>query len=172
MPANIREYTAFLRSWWQTRPPAERKRIAMFVLLLAAVAPMVIWMGITSAADSAREDTERIISRYERALPLAKQIQAEHAQPERVSTERSALAAAQEVIRDIDLEDRLASVSPSRSLSERDEVEMYLQGLNLPEILHLFESLNNRAGLELMRCNLNRNQNDPERMDLSLSLAR
>ncbi len=144
----------------------------MLFLILAAVGPLLIWMGISSASDRAGEDTERIISRYERALPLAEKIQADQSGQEQSETHRSSLAAAQGVIRDIELEERLASVSPSRSLSDREGVEMYLQGLNLPEILHLFQSLDSAAGLKIVNCNLNRSQNNPQRMDVSLSLTR
>ncbi len=144
----------------------------MSMLLVAAVCPLIIWLWINSASDSARKETERIVYRYERALPLAEKIRADRSRPEQAGAHRSALAAAQGVIRDIELEERLASVSPSRSLSGRDGVEMYLQGLNLPEILHLFESLDSAAGLKIVNCNLNRSQNNPERMDVSLSLTR
>ncbi len=170
MLTNIRKKISHLTRW-QTRSVAEQKRIALFLFILAVILPVFAWLWINAASSENLRETAQVIQRYERALPLAARIT--QARPDMNETAGlSPLAAAQQVARDMGIEDNLTSIRPSRALQGREGVQVHIENLNLPQLLHLFESLKNQAQLQIISGNLNKKMDNPEQMDLSLVLAR
>ncbi len=170
MLINLRERIVMLAAW-QTRPEGEKKRIRMLMVFLAALLPLVTWSWINSSATQVRQDTEQVMSRYERALPLATEVQAAASAHTEKMTGISALAATQQIAREMGIEDRLTSIRPSRALQGREGVQIYLEDLNLPEILQLFDRIEHQAGLQIVTANLNKRPDNPKRADLMLVLA-
>ncbi len=171
MLSSLKEQISILLAW-QTRPVAEKKRIIMFVILLAALIPMFTWSWISSSTDRTMEEAQQIIDRYERALPLAVEVMAGNTIQNDTGSGISPLAAAQQITRQMGLEDRMTSIRPSRALQGRDGVQIYMENLNLMELLQLFENLKNQAGLQIVSGNLNKRLDNPQLVDLSLVLAR
>jgi len=157
---------------WQTRPAGEKKRILMFIILMAALFPMVTWSWINSSISRTIEEAVQIIDRYERALPLAVEVMAAESSRNEEAQGVSSLAAVQQITRQMGLEDRLTSIRPSRALQGRDGVQIYMENINLLELLQLFESFKEQAGLQVVSGNLNKRLDNPKRMDLSLVLTR
>lgn len=156
---------------WQARSAHEQKRIASFLIMLAVLLPLSLWFWINSAIQQNIAEKDQIISRYEKAVPLAEQIQT--AIPDQNNLEQlSPLAAAQQVARDMGIEEKLTSIRPTRALQGRPSVQIHIQDLDLPQLLHFFANLETQAGLQLISGNLNKRAENPARMDLSLVLAR
>jgi hypothetical protein len=156
---------------WSTRPYAERLRIAICCLLLSIVLPGFLWTWLQNSVSTTRTETQRIQSQYKKALPLAKTIvDKTHTtlSPQNIS----ALAAAQKVTRHIGLEDNLASIRPTHNVPGRDGVRLYLAGLNLTELVHLFSSLEKQAGLYTLSCDLTRRMDNARRVDVQLVVAK
>jgi len=170
MLSNLLEKISILLAW-PTRSESEKKRLSLFIILLAALFPMVVWSWISSSTARTMEDAEQIIDRYERALPLAVEVMAADTSRTEVTANVSSLAAVQKIARQMDLEDKLASIRPSRSLQGRDGVQIYMEDLDLLELLRLFENLENQAGLQVISGNINKRLDNPERVDLNLVLA-
>ncbi|MDZ7762786.1 MAG: type II secretion system protein GspM [Desulfovermiculus sp.] len=167
----IRERMALIVSW-HSRPQAEQKRIAACVLGLSIIAPLFLWSWMNAETAKTMSDTEEIISRYERALPLTAQISAQSSNSDPGPQAVSALAAAQEAIRTADLDNRLTSLRPSRDLPGREGVQLYMENLNLTELLQLFSSLESQSGLRLVSCDLSRRQKGSRRMNARLILEK
>jgi hypothetical protein len=157
---------------WSSRPYAERLRIAIFSLLLSIILPGFLWSWLHNGISTTRAETQRIQSQYEKALPLAKTIVSQKQTPAASSKNISALAAAQQVTRHLGLEDNLASIRPTQDVPGRDGVRLYLTGLNLTELVHLFANLDKRAGLYTLSCELTRRMDNARRVDLELVVAK
>jgi len=170
MIEGLRDRISYLTAW-QARSGTEQKRIALSLLFLALLIPASVWFWINSASGQYLNEKDQIIQRYERALPLAVRVIAA-GQGQADATGLSPLAATQQVARDMGIEDKLASIRPSGALQGREGVQIHIENLNLPLLLHLFESLKNQAGLQIISGNLNKRMDNPQRMDVSLVLAR
>ncbi len=157
---------------WQARSVAEKRRIAAFLLLGAVMLPAFCWSWINASASETREETLQVKARFERALPLAQEVAEYQQEQDRSMPDLSALATAQQIARDMHLEDKLSSIRPSRAVSDRDGVQLYLENLNLAELLQLFRNLQQQAGFEVVSANLNRRLDHERRMDVNLVLVR
>ncbi|WP_291321882.1 hypothetical protein [Desulfonatronospira sp.] len=157
---------------WDTRSPGEQKRVAFFLLFAAVLLPVILWSWISSAASDVLQDTRNIKARYERALPLAAEIGKSMELESESIAHLSPLAGIQKVIRDAGLEDRLASLRPSSNSTAQDGVQLYLERLDLIELLYFFETLSNISDLNIVSCRLDRRMDSPEHMDVRLVLSR
>ncbi|MFW6388287.1 MAG: type II secretion system protein GspM [Desulfohalobiaceae bacterium] len=157
---------------WQSKSQAEQKRIAYFVLLASILLPLLIWSWIDSAISQTQSEVDQLISRFEKARPLAEAVIAQKSSPSSDQLEVSALAAAQRLTKQTDLEAKLASIRPSRDQAAQDGVQLYLQNLNLHELLNFFSSLQQGSGLHMLSCDLSRGMDNPKRMDAKLILSR
>lgn len=167
---HIREKIALLMAW-HTRSQAEQKRIAAFVLVLSVLVPLFVWSWLNVAVSQARTEREEIISRYERALPLTADISSPSESSDTKGDQISPLALAQKVMRDAGLDNRLASIRPAQELQGRDGVQLYLENMNLPELLHLFSGVQQQSGLHIVSCDLKRRMDNSRRMDARLILG-
>lgn len=171
MFSRIRERMALIVSW-HSRPQAEQKRISACVLGLSIIVPLFLWSWINAEVAKTKSETEEIISRYERAFPLTAQITAQSSNSDPRAQAVSALAAAQEAIRTAGLDNRLTSLRPSRDLPGRDGVQLYMENLNLTELLQLFSSLESQIALRLVSCDLSPRQQSSRRMNARLILEK
>ncbi len=156
---------------WQTRSATEQMRIAIFLLFASVLLPLLIWSWINASVRENQSETEQVIQRYERALPLAEVIIQGLADVNEAAS-LSPLAAAQQITRDMGIEDRLASIRPARAAQGRDGVQLHMESLNLPELLYFFASIRNQAGLQIVSGNLTKRLDNPSLIDLTLVLTR
>ena len=84
----------------------------------------------------------------------------------------SPLAAAQQITRELKLEDTLAAVRPMQITGGQEGVQMLFQALDHRQLLALLDSLTDRGGLKILSCNLNHRLDKPDFADLQLVLAR
>ena len=157
---------------WNSRSPKEQKRIALFLLLAAVLLPAFLWSWIDSASSDALQEKQNLMLRYERALPLAAQAGDYMDSDSESLSSLSPLAATQSALRNGGLEDKLSSLRPYGTSSGQSGVQLYLERLNMIEILQLFETLNNIPELHVASSRLNRRMDNPEHMDVRLVLDR
>ncbi|MFO7728736.1 MAG: type II secretion system protein GspM [Desulfonatronovibrio sp.] len=156
---------------WQARSAHEQKRIAAFLLVLAIVLPLSVWFWINSASRQNLLEKDQIVQQYKKALPLATQVLS--AEPDQTDfSGLSPLAAVQQIAREIGLEKNMTSIRPTSPLQGRQGVQIHLENLNLPQLLHLFASLKSQTELQLISGNLNKRADNPARTDLSVILSR
>lgn len=156
---------------WQARSAHEQKRIAAFLLVLAVMLPLSVWFWINSASRQNLLEKEQIVQQYKKALPLANQVLS--SEPDQKDfAGHSPLVAAQQIARDLDIEKNMTSIRPTRPLQGRQGVQLHLENLNLPQLLHLFASLKSQTELQLISGNLSKRADNPARTDLSVILSR
>lgn len=153
---------------------AQQKRAAWMLMGLSFLLPLLIWSWIDSASQSSQERKEQIVYQYNRALPLTAGLEAQLSGDR--STDRyrnvSPFAAVQQAVRDINLEPNLTSVRPASTPGGREGVRILVENLNLPQMISLFDSFQNQAGLELVSGNINKRVDNPQRVDITLLLTR
>ncbi|WP_045210747.1 hypothetical protein [Desulfonatronovibrio magnus] len=154
--------------------PAQQKRAAWMLMGLSFLLPLLIWSWIDSASQSSQERKEQVVYQYNRALPLTAGLEAQLSGDR--STDRyrnvSPFAAVQQAVRDINLEPNLTSVRPASTPGGREGVRILVENLNLPQMISLFDSFQNQAGLELVSGNINKRVDNPQRVDITLLLTR
>ncbi|MFN2267603.1 MAG: type II secretion system protein GspM, partial [Desulfonatronovibrio sp.] len=161
---NMRKKVSTLISW-QSRSVHDQKRIALLLIFLTVLLPLSVWIWINSAIQQNLAEKDQIISRYEKAAPLAELIK--DAKPDKNNLQGlSPLAATQQVVRDMGIEAKMTSIRPARALQGLNGVQIHIQDLDLPQLLHFFTNLKTQAGIQLISGNLNKRADNPARMDL------
>ncbi|MGE4298413.1 MAG: hypothetical protein AB7E47_10325 [Desulfovibrionaceae bacterium] len=151
---------------------AERQRQGLRLLVLAWVA---LWLGLflifSMMCDSEMSRIHSQERQFDKITPLVQ----DYLERQTVMGPLAALsplAAAQQVTRELKLDDLLAAVRPMQIAGGQDGVQMLFQSVNLKQLLALLDSLTDRGGLKILSCNLNHRLDKPDHADVQLVLAR
>lgn len=156
--------------WREFSPPRQKtffQLVGLGALLVFFLVWLWLWMATTEAQDrlrSAREQ-ERKVS------PLIAEVTALEARQVGLSN-LGPLAAAQQVARDQGLDKKLSSIRPAQLGGNQEGVQVYFEGLNLPEMLGLLSNLKHRAGLRVVSCQVNRRMDVADLADVQMALTR
>lgn len=157
---------------WQARSAIDLNRVGFLAIALGIILPLFIWNWISAVTQNTREQTEEVRLRYERALPLAHQVMAGNLISHGEAASMSALASVQLIARQAGLEEKLTSIRPARTAQGREGVQIFMESLNLPELLLVIQGFRNQANLEIISGSLNRRMDNPGVMDLNFTMSR
>lgn len=156
---------------WQEWPPARQK--AFFQALLAAWMGLLalIWILLAGATAARSREAAALAAKHQQIKPMVDEIL-------RLKAQKGALAglgpmpAAQQVIREMGLEAKLASIRPTQVAGGGDGVQLLLEGFNLPEMIKLLENLGERGGLKIISFSLSHRLDSAKLADLQMVLGR
>ncbi|SDK54796.1 Type II secretion system (T2SS), protein M [Maridesulfovibrio ferrireducens] len=157
---------------WQDWP-AEKQKL-FFAALVAALAFVLflIWSGLHESQLSAGRTTLQSKLQYSKTVPLVEQLKAGEASRGAL-IDREPMTAAQQVARDLGLDNRLTSIRPLQAGSSSGEgVQVVLEALNLPEVVSLMRDFNVRGGLKVTSFTINHRLDSPDLADVQIILVR
>ena len=152
--------------------PVRRQQV-FFTALLGGwiVLLFLIWFGLWAATDSAHEHRQDLQRKYEQILPLAEEAL-------RMGTTLGALVelgpmpAAQQIVRELKLEQNLTSIRPTQLGGGVEGVQILMESLDLPQMIDLLDQLEKRGGFSVLSFVLNHRMDDPQYADVQLVLTR
>lgn len=156
--------------WREFSPPRQRaffQLVGLGSLLVFFLVWLWLWMGAADAQDRLRTVREQ----DRKVSPLIQEVMALEARQVGLSN-LGPLAAAQQVARDQGLDKKLSSIRPAQLGGSQDGVQVYFEGLNLPEMLGLLSNLKHRAGLRVVSCQVNRRMDAADLADVQMALTR
>ncbi|MBI9112660.1 type II secretion system protein GspM [Maridesulfovibrio ferrireducens] len=157
---------------WQDWP-AEKQKL-FFAALVAALAFVffMIWSGLHESQLSAGRIVLQSKLQYSKTVPLVEQLKAGEASRGAL-IDREPMTAAQQVARDLGLDNRLTSIRPLQAGSSSGEgVQVVLEALNLPEVVSLMRDFNVRGGLKVTSFTINHRLDSPDLADVQIILVR
>jgi len=157
--------------FWQDWPLPTRKRFFISAMLGWAAVLFLIWLTLFAATRHGKAELKQAKHELTRAKPLVEQVVNLQAQRGALSG-MTPMAAAQQVSRDMNLDDRLASVRPIQIDQGREGVQLFFEGLNLKELVGLLNDLRTRGGLKVISCNISHRIDVASLADLQLVLTR
>jgi type II secretory pathway component PulM len=157
--------------FWRDMTMSQRRLMIQASFLLVLLLLAGTWLGLHLSAQSAQEQAQRLKQRYAEVLPMVEQ--ALNLQSSKGDLAGMApMPAAQQVIRELGLEDRLASIRPTQLGGGGEGVQLVMEAMNLPELIKLMKNLRSRGGLSVLTFNLGRRLDNTELADLKLVLGR
>lgn len=157
--------------FWQGWPVGRRKQYFRLMLLLWVALWAFAFTLTTWMSNAARKDAAEARSRYERVLPMAEEAMSLQTQSGNLAG-MNPLATAQQVSRDLQLERKLASIRPTQMTGGQEGVQLQYEALNLPEMLALLDTLNQKGRLKVLSLIFNHRGDRPKNADLQLVLTR
>ncbi len=157
--------------FWQDLTMSQRRLMFHIASLLLLVVLAGTWVGLHLSTQSAREQTQRLKQSYTQAVPMVEQ--ALNLQSSKGDLAGMApMPAAQQVIRELGLENRLASIRPTQLSGGGQGVQMVMEAVNLPEFIKLMQNLGKRGGLSVLTFAMSRRLDNNQLADLKLVLGR
>ena len=157
--------------FWLVWPARRRRRYLVGAMIVWVCLWVAVFAGLSMANSDLRKGMDTLKTRYERVRPLAREVLELQSRTGQFAS-LSPLAAAQQVGRELKLEEKLASVRPKQLGGGQEGVQLLFEALNLGELLDLLQGLGDRGGLKVMTCNLIHRLDNPKLVDLQLVLAR
>ncbi len=157
---------------WQDWP-AEKQKL-FFAALVAAwgLVLFMIWSGFHESQVSEARSVLQNKLQYSKTVPLVEQLKVGEASRGAL-IDREPMTAAQQVTRDLGLDNRLTSLRPLQSGSgSADGVQVILESLNLPELVALMRDFNVRGGLKVTSFSINHRLDTPDLADVQIVLVR
>jgi type II secretory pathway component PulM len=155
----------------QDMAPARRKQLYRIMALLFVGLWVVVFMSLSSLAESEAQDIERLKRRHSQITPLVQQVVTLQAKVGALAS-MSPLAAAQQVSRDLKLEKQLATVRPTQFMGGQEGVQLLYESLTMPQTMRLLETIQTRSGMKVVSFVINHRMDNPQRGDLQLVLVR
>jgi type II secretory pathway component PulM len=156
---------------WQDLTGKQRRRLFLFAFWFLILALLGTWAMLYLKTERSQRRIDTLAQRYAQAAPLVEQAL-------ELQARKGALAgmgpmpAAQQVIREMGLDSRLASIRPTQLGGGAEGVQLIMESLNLPELLTLMDNLDHRAGLGVLNFSLSRRLDNKDLADLQLVLSR
>jgi type II secretory pathway component PulM len=157
--------------FWQDLTGRQRRWLFLCVFWLLVAALVGTWIMFYVMEQRSQRRVDVLAQRYAQAAPLVEQAL-------ELQARKGALAgmgpmpAAQQVIREMGLDNRLASIRPTQLGGGAEGVQLIMESINLPELLTLMDNLDHRAGLGVLNFSLSRRLDNKDLADLQLVLAR
>ncbi len=160
--------------FWQNWPMGRRGRYFMIMALLWALLWTVCYSVLSWSADAAESELGRLQARYERTEPLVAQLKALQSGSENSGnlSDLSPLAAAQQLTRDLRMQQQLASIRPAKLAGGQEGVQLNFLSLDRDQFVNLLQALNERGGMQIVNFAFNHRMDKPERADMQLVLVR
>lgn len=154
------------------RTPGLNRTMTWLVPLLAVIIPGILWWQINQAVLENRQRIQTLASRYEQAAPLVERIMTGRVSGQRDRSDLSAMAAVQQLVREVDLQSRMTSIAPVRSDLQDQGVRIFLKNLNFIQMLAFFQGLRDQTGLFIVSGSISRSLDNEKLADLNLVLSR
>lgn len=157
--------------FWQDWPADSQKLFFAGCVAVWALILFMVWSGLYESQERAQSIYVRSQQKYLQVEPLVAQLKSgETARGALV--EREPMAAAQQVIRDLHLDERLTSVRPVQSGEGSGGVQVIMEALNLPELVFLMRDFKTRGALTVSNMNISHRLDSPELADVQITLSR
>ncbi|MFW5730606.1 MAG: hypothetical protein ACOCV7_03055, partial [Desulfonatronovibrionaceae bacterium] len=140
--------------------------------VLAVLIPVTVWWQIQQSVLDNRRKIQTLASRHQQVLPLVEKILAGQKSRQEDWSDLSAMTAVQQLVRDVDLQSRLVSIAPVGSDRESQGVKIFLQNLNLIQMLAFFQGLGDQTGLFIVSGSISKSRDNQKLADLNLVLSR
>lgn len=157
--------------FWENLSFNAKSRLIYGLVLLICCIALFIWFSLYAQTQQTKEEISRVSSRYEEVLPLAQKIVQLQNQQTNVS-EMAPMPAAQNVVKQLQLRDHMASISPIQLGPGQEAVQMYFESLNLPQIVDLMHNLEKQAGFRVMNFQFNHRMEDNDLADIKVVISR
>ncbi len=157
--------------FWRNMTMSQRRlafRAGFWVLLGVLV---LSWFLLYFSTQQAEQRVQQLEQRYRQAAPVVEQVLEEQANKGALAG-MAPFAATQQIVRELGLESRLASIRPAQLDGGGEGVQLVLESLNLPEVLDLLEGVRQRGGLAILSFSLTHRLDTPDLADLQLVLGR
>ncbi|WP_320171809.1 type II secretion system protein GspM [Maridesulfovibrio sp.] len=157
---------------WQDWPAEKQKLFFAGLVAGWALILFMIWSAMHESQAVALRTVVSTRQQFVKTVPLVEQLKAGESSRGAL-VDREPMAAAQQVIRDLGMDNRLSSLRPLQAGINSDQgVQVLLESINLPELVALLRDFKVRGGLKITNFSISHRLDSPELADVQIILSR
>lgn len=157
--------------FWEKWPIASQQRFHKMVLFGALVVTFSSLIGFKLFAGTVEQQITEAKEQYGRVVPIVQEVlslQAQQGDLAHLAEEK----AVWNIIDDLQIEEQLISIRPTKVDQLTEGVQVTFEGLSLTKLTEFLRVIRDRASLQTPDCTITRNSNDPRLADAHFVLAR